>query len=140
MAGQMRLSGYNIIPFDLHQPNAPLNPFIPSSCDKHLSFPRPLRLRDLTNFQGMLSIHRLGRQARKKRIEWSKRNKKRCIIERKTEQGEKEGKKTASNPLKYFLNPLSLAQSGKHHILPKQGFVIRVFSLCDSWLFTLAAN
>lgn len=95
MAGQMRLSGYNIIPFDLHQPNAPLNPFIPSSCDKHLSFPRPLRLRDLTNFQGMLSIHRLGRQARKKRIEWSKRNKKRCIIERKTERGREGGEENS---------------------------------------------
>lgn len=51
--------------------------------------------------------------------------------ERRTERGrEKEGKKTASNPLKYFLNPLCSAQPGKQYILrppPERGLCNQSF-------------
>lgn len=72
--------------------------------------------------KGMLSIHRLGWRAR---IERSQRKRRRCVAEGKTErEGDKEGKKTVSNPLKFFLNPLSSAQPGKQHFLrppPERG-------------------
>lgn len=103
---------------DFHQPNAPLNPFIPSSCDKHLSFPGPLRLRDLTNFQGMLSIHRLGRRARKKRIEWSKRKgEKKMYYREEDRKGERRGRKQAVIHSNTSSTLFPLAQPGKHYIL-----------------------
>lgn len=50
VAVQMRLSGNNTNPFELQQPNAPPNPFTPSSCDKHLSF-----------FMTLMGLHNLSR-------------------------------------------------------------------------------
>lgn len=48
----MRMSGNKTNPFQLEQPNASSNPFMPTSCDKHLSFFMPLRLWDFTICQG----------------------------------------------------------------------------------------
>lgn len=72
--------------------------------------------------KGMLSIHRLGRQD-------SEEEEKMCYREE-DRKIEKEGRKTASNPLKYFLNPLSSAQPDKQYILqppPERGLCNQSF-------------
>lgn len=72
--------------------------------------------------KGMLSIHRLGRQESEEEGKMSYGEGDRKI--------EAEGRKTASNPLKYFLNPLSSAQPDKQHILqppPKRGLCNQSF-------------
>ena len=84
----------------------------------------------------MLSVRRLGtrsgdevdgapvRATRRKKKERKKN-------ERKKEKGrEKEWKRTASNPLKYFLNPLCSALPGKRYILqlpPERGLCNQSF-------------
>lgn len=53
VAVQKRLSGdNNTNPCELQRLMLPPNPFMPSSCDKQLSFFTPLRLRDSTICQG----------------------------------------------------------------------------------------
>lgn len=63
---QMRSSGWNN-PFELQKANAPPNPFISGSCNKHLTSSELLS--PPTFVKGMLSIHRLGRHVRSRRIE-----------------------------------------------------------------------
>lgn len=61
----MRSSGRNN-PFELQRANAPPNPFMSGSCDKHLTYSESL---SLPFVKGMRSIHRLGRHVRRRRIE-----------------------------------------------------------------------
>lgn len=150
-AAQMRLSGNNTNPFELQKPNAPPNPFMSGSCDKHLSFFMPLRLRDFTICQGdafhpspwqtseeekkrvaseeeetMQGGRQKGREGRRRR----RRGRKQPVIH--------------SNTSSTLFAQLSLANSASSGLLQKEGFVIRVLSLSlslsGSWLFTLAAN
>lgn len=64
-APQMRLSGWNN-PFELLKANAPPNPFMSGSCDKHFTSSESL---SPPFVKRMLSIHRFGRHVRRRRIE-----------------------------------------------------------------------
>lgn len=71
--------------------------------------------------KGMLSVRLLGIRSREEvdgaPVRATRRRKKERKNERTKEREKKEGKKTASNPLKYFRNPLCSAQPGKRYIL-----------------------
>lgn len=92
----MRSSGRNN-PSELQRANAPPNPFMSGSCDKHLT---SSEWHSPPFVKGMRSILRLGRHVRRRRIESEE--------EEKMQRG-------SSNPLKHFLGPplsrLGLAES-----------------------------
>lgn len=94
---QMRLAVNNTNPFELEKPNAPQNPFTPSSCDKLLNFFR------LQFVKGTLSIHGFGKHVRTKTTE------RRCVTQRKMETRGR--KQPVSNPLKHFLIPSILSSA-----------------------------
>lgn len=115
-------------PFELQRANAPPNPFMSGSCDKHLT---SSEWRSPPFVKGMRSIHRLGRHVRRRRIESEE--------EEKMQRG-------SSNPLKHFLGPplyrLSLAKSASSGRFQTKKIkdLQSVFTLADSWPFLLAAN
>lgn len=115
-------------PFELQRANAPPNPFMSGSCDKHLT---SSEWRSPPFVKGMRSIHRLGRHVRRRRIESEE--------EEKMQRG-------SSNPLKHFLGPPSTS-SVWQRVHPPAVFKPKkikdlqsVFTLADSWPFLLAAN
>lgn len=129
-APQMRSSGWNN-PLELQKANAPPNLFMSGSCDKHLtsseSLSRPF-------VRGMLSIHRLGRHVRRRRIDSEE--------EERMQRGSKLPviHSNASSALFPSLSLANGASSGPFQQPQKKGFAIRVLALVDSWSFVLAAN